>query len=47
MLQNGLTRVPVIKIISVRIIYNFFICIYICMEKREPIYKNFTKIGTV
>ena len=44
--QNGLTGVPVVKIISIRIIYNFFIYIYIYIKK-EPIYKNFTKIGIV
>ena len=38
--QSGLTGVPVVKIISIIIIYNFFICIY--MEKK-PIYMNFTK----
>ena len=26
--QNGLTEVPVVKIISIRIIYNFFIYVY-------------------
>ena len=47
--QNGLTGVPVVKIISIRIIYNFFIYIYIYTHKKqkEPTYKNFTKIGIV
>ena len=47
--QNGLTGVPVVKIISIRIIYNFFIYIYISThtkkKQKEPTYKNFTKIG--
>ena len=47
--QNGLTGIPVVKIISIRIIYNFFTYIYIHTHtKREkPTYKNFTKIGIV
>ena len=42
--QNGLTGVPVVKIINIIIIYNFFIYIYM---GKKPIYKNFTKIGRV
>ena len=42
--QNGLTGVPVVKIISIIIIYNFFI--YKKMGEK-PIYMNFTKIDTV
>ena len=45
--QNGLTGVPVVKIISIRIIYNFFTYIYTHTKGKEPIYKNFTKIGIV
>ena len=35
--QNGLTGVPVVKIISIRIIYNFFIYIYLHTEKRAHV----------
>ena len=46
--QNALTGVPVVKIISIRIIYNFFTYIYTHTKKRKKLtYKNFTKIGIV
>ena len=33
--RNGLTGVPVVKIISIRIIYNFFTYIYIHTQTEE------------